>query len=205
MVVLAIGQRLRTSNLHFWMVTWWNTFAQSEIYFNSLVASGLLLNIEENYRGCDTCYSQQGLLRDSDKIFAWAERKRDASSVYRSRAEIFAEDFDLPLRNLLEDRSHRIGLRIMSLEYYISSLQSLRSGISSTRLHVESCSSRAVLTLRGLGSTLYAIRLRFAANQTHFSCAGSRFGPLDKIILDSDGSVPKGHAFFGALCFRCFV
>ena len=73
----------------------------------------------------------EGLLRaNSEKIFAWAERKRDASDAYRSRAEIFAEDFDLPLRNLLEDRSHRIGLRIMSLEYYISSLQSLRSELA---------------------------------------------------------------------------
>ena len=33
--------------LHLWMVTWWNTFAQNEIFFNSLVASGLLLHIED--------------------------------------------------------------------------------------------------------------------------------------------------------------
>ena len=127
--------------LHFWMVTWWNTFAQSEIYFNSLVASGLLLNIEEPglRESIEAAYTtkkrrvtvNEGLLRaNSEKIFAWAERKRDASSVSRSRAEIFAEDFDLPLRNLLEDRSHRIGLRIMSLEYYISSLQSLQSELA---------------------------------------------------------------------------
>ena len=120
------------------MVTWWNTFAQNEIYFNSLVASGLLLRIEEPglRESIEAVYTtkkrrvtvNEGLLRaNSDKIFAWAERKRDSGLTYRSRADIFASDFDLPLRNLLEDRSHRIRLRIMSLEYYITSLEALRS------------------------------------------------------------------------------
>ncbi len=124
--------------LHLWMVTWWNTFAQNEIYFNSLVASGLLLRIEEPglRESIEAVYTtkkrrvtvNEGLLRaNSDKIFAWAERKRDSGLTYRSRADIFASDFDLPLRNLLEDRSHRIHLRIMSLEYYITSLEALRS------------------------------------------------------------------------------
>ena len=36
----------------------------------------------------------------------------------------------LPLRNLLEDRSYRIGLRIMSLEYYIASLQGLHDDLA---------------------------------------------------------------------------
>ncbi len=127
--------------LHLWMVTWWNTFAQNEIYFNSLVASGLLLNIEEPglRESIEAVYTtkkrrvivNEELLRaNSEKIFAWAERKRDASEVHQSRAEIFANDFDLPLRNLLEDRSHRIGLRIMSLEYYVASLQSLQSELA---------------------------------------------------------------------------
>ena len=42
----------------------------------------------------------------------------------------FTHDFDLPLRNLLEDRSYRIGLRIMSLEYYIASLQGLHDDLA---------------------------------------------------------------------------
>ena len=123
--------------LHLWMVTWWNTFAQNEIYFNSLVASGLLLHIEdpELRESIEAVYTtkkkrvavNQELLRaNSEKIFSWAEDKRDKSKVSRTRADIFDNDFDLPLRNLLEDRSQRIGLRIMSLEYYIASLEALR-------------------------------------------------------------------------------
>ena len=127
--------------LHLWMVTWWNTFAQNEIYFNSLVASGLLLHIEdpglrESIEGVYTTKRRrvtvnEGLLRgNSDKIFAWAEKKRDAGKTSRTRADIFANDFDLTLFNLLEDRSHRIGLRVMSLEYYIASLQALQKDLA---------------------------------------------------------------------------
>jgi hypothetical protein len=123
------------------MVTWWNTFAQNEIYFNSLVASGLLLHIEdpglrESIEGVYTTKRRrvtvnEGLLRgNSDKIFAWAEKKRDAGKTSRTRADIFANDFDLPLFNLLEDRSHRIRLRVMSLEYYIASLQALQKDLA---------------------------------------------------------------------------
>ena len=127
--------------LYLWMVTWWNTFAQNEIYFNSLVASGLLLHIEDPVlrESIEAAYTtkkrrvtvNEGLLRDnSEKVFAWAERKRDEAQESRSRAEIFTHDFDLPLRNLLEDRSYRIGLRIMSLEYYIASLQGLHDDLA---------------------------------------------------------------------------
>jgi len=127
--------------LYLWMVTWWNTFAQNEIYFNSLVASGLLLHIEDPAlrESIEAVYTtkkrrvtvNEGLLRDnSEKVFAWAERKRDEAQESRSRAEIFTRDFDLPLRNLLEDRSYRIGLRIMSLEYYIDSLQGLHDDLA---------------------------------------------------------------------------
>ena len=126
--------------LYLWMVTWWNTFAQNEIYFNSLVASGLLLHIEDPAlrESIEAVYTTkkrrvmvaEGLLRDnSEKVLAWAERKRDAAQVSRSRADIFTKDFDLPLRNLLEDRSHRIGIRVMSLEYYIASLQGLHDDL----------------------------------------------------------------------------
>ena len=127
--------------LYLWMVTWWNTFAQNEIYFNSLVASGLLLHIEDPAlrESIEAVYTtkkrrvtvNEGLLRDnSEKVFAWAERKRDEAQESRSRAEIFTHDFDLPLRNLLEDRSYRIGLRVMSLEYYIASLQGLHDDLA---------------------------------------------------------------------------
>lgn len=126
--------------LHLWMVTWWNTFAQNEIFFNSLVASGLLLHIEDPQlrESIEAVYTtkkkrvavtEEQLRANSEKIFLWAEDKRDNSEVSRTRADIFDNDFDLPLRNLLEDRSHRIGLRIMSLEYYIASLEALKTDL----------------------------------------------------------------------------
>lgn len=73
----------------------------------------------------------EGLLRaNSDKIFAWAEKKRDAGKTARTRADVFANYFDLPLFNLLEDRPHRMSLRVMSLEHYIASLQALQKDLA---------------------------------------------------------------------------
>jgi len=119
------------------MITWWNTFAQNEIYFNSLVASGLLLNIEESHirEDIESVFStmkkrvqvNESLLKqNSDKIFIWAENKRDNSAKSISREFIFKNLKDLKLKNLLEDRSFRIELRIMSLKNYLNSLKSLK-------------------------------------------------------------------------------
>ena len=124
-------------NIYLWMITWWNTFAQNEIYFNSLVASGLLLNIEESHirEDIESVFStmkkrvqvNESLLKqNSDKIFIWAENKRDNSTKSISREFIFKNLKDLKLKNLLEDRSFRIELRIMSLKNYLNSLKSLK-------------------------------------------------------------------------------
>ena len=124
-------------NIYLWMITWWNTFAQNEIYFNSLVASGLLLNIEESHirEDIESVFStmkkrvqvNESLLKqNSDKIFIWAENKRDNSAKSISREFIFKNLKDLKLKNLLEDRSFRIELRIMSLKNYLNSLKSLK-------------------------------------------------------------------------------
>ena len=49
-----------------------------------------------------------------------SEKKSDTGKTSLTRADIFANDLDLPLFILLEDRSHLIRLRVMSLEYYIA-------------------------------------------------------------------------------------
>ena len=66
------------------------------------------------------------LKHNSDKIFIWAENKRDNSTKSISREFIFKNLKDLKLKNLLEDRSFRIDLRIMSLKNYLNSLKSLK-------------------------------------------------------------------------------
>lgn len=130
-------------NLYLWMITWWNTFAQNEIYFNTLMSSGLLLNINDPMirEEIESVYITKKkrvevnelLLKGvSDKIFKWVEDQRDRSEKYITREEIFESKLDNQLFNLLEDRAHRIELRIMSLENYIESLKSLKSNIERT-------------------------------------------------------------------------
>ena len=70
----------------------------------------------------------EGLLKaNSDKIFLWVEQQRDNSKITISRDEIFKNMKNLKLKNLIEDRSFRIELRIMSLKNYLSSLRSLKT------------------------------------------------------------------------------
>ena len=125
-------------NLFLWMITWWNTFAQNEIYFKSLISKGLLLNIEDSSirEDIESVYvtkkkrvevNESLLKANSDKIFLWVENQRDNSTKSITRDEIFNNKKDLKLKNLLEDRSFRIDLRIMSLKNYLSSLMSLKS------------------------------------------------------------------------------
>jgi len=130
-------------NLYLWMITWWNTFAQNEIYFNTLMSSGLLLNINDPMirEEIESVYITKKrrvevnelLLKGvSDKIFKWVEDQRNSSEKYITREEIFESKLDNQLFNLLEDRAHRIELRIMSFENYIESLKSLKSNIERT-------------------------------------------------------------------------
>ncbi|MGB0527885.1 MAG: hypothetical protein ACPGIE_08990 [Flavobacteriaceae bacterium] len=132
-------------NLYLWMITWWNTFAQNEIYFNSLVSNGLLLEIKDadlrnriegiySTKKRRVIVNEQLLKANSDKIFEWAEAKRDASVISRSRDYVFTELKDLQLKNLIEDRSYRIELRVMSLEHYIQSLYSVREDLAQIKL-----------------------------------------------------------------------
>ncbi|MGB2243340.1 MAG: hypothetical protein ACPHX5_02565, partial [Flavobacteriaceae bacterium] len=78
--------------------------------------------------------NEQLLKANSDKIFEWAEAKRDASVISRSRDYVFTELKDLQLKNLIEDRSYRIELRVMSLEHYIQSLYSVREDLAQIKL-----------------------------------------------------------------------
>jgi len=121
-------------NIYFWMITWWNTFSQNEVYFNSLVSSGLLLYIDNNElrEEIESIYQtkkkrvlvNEALLKDvSDKIFMWQEKQRDKYRESVSREHVMTYNRNSELFNLLEDRKFRIELRIMSLKNYIEALE----------------------------------------------------------------------------------
>lgn len=128
-------------NLYFWMITWWNTFSQNQVYFDSLVNSGLLLYIEDHVlrEEIESIYEtkkkrvtvNESLLKGvSDKIFTWQEVKRNKAKSSVSRETIFTFQKDLQLKNLLEDRQFRIQLRIMSLENYIAALELVQTKLA---------------------------------------------------------------------------
>lgn len=110
-----------------------------------MVSNGLLLEIKDadlrnriegiySTKKRRVIVNEQLLKANSDKIFEWAEAKRDASVISRSRDYVFTELKDLQLKNLIEDRSYRIELRVMSLEHYIQSLYSVREDLAQIKL-----------------------------------------------------------------------
>ena len=130
------------NNIYQWMITWWNTFSQEDIYFQSLINSGNLVLIDDHdvSREIEAVYTTRmnrvkvnlSLLKEnSDKIRLWAEDKRNSSKSYVDREYVFNNLQDLELKNLLNDRNYFIGLRVMSLKNYLKSLKNLKNLIES--------------------------------------------------------------------------
>lgn len=124
-------------NIYQWMITWWNTWAPEEIYFQSLIYSGNLALIKNHIvrKEIESVYTTRkervlvnlSLLKEnSDKIRTWAEKKRNDSKTTISREHIYTKLKDNRLKNLLEDRDYHVGLRVMSVQNYIKSLKNLR-------------------------------------------------------------------------------
>ena len=131
------NQEENYNNIYQWMITWWNTFSQEDIYFQSLINSGNLVLIDDHdvSREIEAVYTTRlnrvkvnlSLLKEnSDKIRLWAEDKRNNSKSYVDREYVFNNLQDLELENLLNDRNYFIGLRVMSLKNYIKSLRNLK-------------------------------------------------------------------------------
>lgn len=131
------NQEENYNNIYQWMITWWNTFSQEDIYFQSLINSGNLVLIDDHdvSREIEAVYTTRmnrvkvnlSLLKEnSDKIRLWAEDKRNNSKSYVDREYVFNNLQDLELKNLLNDRNYFIGLRVMSLKNYIKSLRNLK-------------------------------------------------------------------------------
>ena len=136
------NQEENYNNIYQWMITWWNTFSQEDIYFQSLINSGNLVLIDDHdvSREIEAVYTTRmnrvkvnlSLLKEnSDKIRLWAEDKRNNSKSYVDREYVFNNLQDLELKNLLNDRNYFIGLRVMSLKNYIKSLRNLKILIES--------------------------------------------------------------------------
>ena len=136
------NQEENYNNIYQWMITWWNTFSQEDIYFQSLINSGNLVLIDDHdvSREIEAVYTTRmnrvkvnlSLLKEnSDKIRLWAEDKRNHSKSYVDREYVFNNLQDLELKNLLNDRNYFIGLRVMSLKNYIKSLRNLKILIES--------------------------------------------------------------------------
>ena len=136
------NQEENYNNIYQWMITWWNTFSQEDIYFQSLINSGNLVLIDDHdvSREIEAVYTTRmnrvkvnlSLLKEnSDKIRLWAEDKRNNSKSYVDREYVFNNLQDLELKNLLNDRNYFIGLRVMSLRNYIKSLRNLKILIES--------------------------------------------------------------------------
>ncbi len=125
------------NNIYQWMITWWNTWAPEEIYFQSLIYSGNLSLIKDHVvrKEIESVYTTRKervlvnltlLKENSDKIRAWAEQKRNTSESSVTRELIYTNFKDNQLKNLLQDRDYHVGLRVMSVENYIKSLKNLR-------------------------------------------------------------------------------
>tara|TARA_Y100001935_G_scaffold237502_1_gene223050 strand:- start:87 stop:827 length:741 start_codon:yes stop_codon:yes gene_type:complete len=136
------NQEENYNNIYQWMITWWNTFSQEDIYFQSLINSGNLVLIDDHdvSREIEAVYTTRmnrvkvnlSLLKEnSDKIRLWAEDKRNSSKSYVDREYVFNNLQDLELKNLLHDRNYFIGLRVMSLKNYLKSLKNLKNLIES--------------------------------------------------------------------------
>lgn len=136
------NQEENYNNIYQWMITWWNTFSQEDIYFQSLINSGNLVLIDDHdvSREIEAVYTTRmnrvkvnlSLLKEnSDKIRLWAEDKRNNSKSYVDREYVFNNLQDLELKNLLNDRNYFLGLRVMSLKNYIKSLRNLKILIES--------------------------------------------------------------------------
>ena len=128
------NQEENYNNIYQWMITWWNTFSQEDIYFQSLINSGNLVLIDDHdvSREIEAVYTTRmnrvkvnlSLLKEnSDKIRLWAEDKRNSSKSYVDREYVFNNLQDLELKNLLNDRNYFIGLRVISLKNYLKSLK----------------------------------------------------------------------------------
>ena len=125
-----------------WMMRGFLAWEPADIFFKSMLNSGKLLEIENDKlrTEIESIYTRHeervnGMtnftIKNSNEIGDWFFKKRGRYNKDIDYADIFLMERDQKLKNLLKDKKANLEGRIVSLEYYLQSLQNVVSIISS--------------------------------------------------------------------------
>ena len=131
-----------------WMLRGFLAWEPADIFFKSMLNSGRLLEIENDKlrTEIESIYTKHeervnGLTNftkiNSDDIGNWFEKKRSKYNSDINFGDVFLKERDQELKNLLKDKKATLGGRLVSLEFYLQSLQNVVSIISSDYKTVE--------------------------------------------------------------------
>ena len=131
-----------------WMLRGFLAWEPADIFFKSMLNSGRLLEIENDKlrTEIESIYTKHeervnGLTNftkiNSDHIGNWFEKKRSKYNSDINFGDVFLKERDQELKNLLKDKKATLGGRLVSLEFYLQSLQNVVSIISSDYKTVE--------------------------------------------------------------------
>lgn len=125
-----------------WMMRGFLAWEPADIFFNSMLNSGKLLEIENDKlrTEIESIYTRHeervnGMTNitkeNSNKIRDWFFLKRDRYNKDIDYGDIFLTERDQKLKNLLNDKKDILAGRLVNLEFYLQSLQNVVSIISS--------------------------------------------------------------------------
>ena len=125
-----------------WMLRGFLAWEPADIFFKSMLNSGRLLEIENDKlrTEIESIYTKHeervnGLTNftkiNSDEIGNWFEKKRSKYNSDINFGDVFLKERDQELKNLLKDKKATLSGRLVSLEFYLQSLQNVVSIISS--------------------------------------------------------------------------
>jgi hypothetical protein len=125
-----------------WMFRGFLAWEPADIFFKSMLNSGRLLEIEnEKLRTeIESIYTKHeervnGLTNftkiNSEEIGNWFQKKRSKYNTDMNFGDVFIKERDQELKNLLKDKKANLSGRLVSLEFYLQSLQNVVSIISS--------------------------------------------------------------------------
>ena len=131
-----------------WLLRGFLAWEPADIFFKSMLNSGRLLEIENDKlrTEIESIYTKHeervnGLTNftkiNSDHIGNWFEKKRSKYNSDINFGDVFLKERDQELKNLLKDKKATLGGRLVSLEFYLQSLQNVVSIISSDYKTVE--------------------------------------------------------------------
>ena len=125
-----------------WMMRGFLAWEPADIFFKSMLNSGKLLEIKnDNLRTeIESIYTRHeervnGMtnftIKNSNQIEDWFVKQRSRYNKDINYGDIFLTEKDQKLKNLLRDKKANLEARIITLEFYLQSLQNVLSIISS--------------------------------------------------------------------------